>query len=279
MTSVLSTSMLLWGMLTLGVAAHAQVPDALAELERDAARLEEELAALEPEDPSTARFRERTTELREELVYLKVKARRHREQGNAGSGLDEAELLGVRRRLDELRTDLDRAFGRQTELEVPAGTAIQVSLDDPLSSATARIEDRVSTRVVQDVRIEGRVAIPAGTQLRGIVRDVESARRPSKSGRLELSFDALFVDGQRYDLLARVTQVDQGGSDTAKKAGIGAVVGAVVGGLLGGKDGAIAGVLIGGGGAVAGTKGEDVELPAGSVLTIRLERAVVLPSR
>jgi len=251
---------------------------ALQDLERDVARLEAEVDALEPGDPSTGRFRERAEELREEVIYLRVKARHHRESGGLGDGLDESELLGVRRRLDDVRADLDRAFGRRAELEVPAGTAIQVSLDDPVSSRTARVEDRVSTRVVQDVRIEGRVAVPAGTQVRGIVRAVEPAQRPSRSGRLELSFDALYLDGERYDVVARVAEIREG-SGAAKKAGIGAVVGAVVGGLLGGKDGAIAGVLIGGGGAVAGTKGEDVDLPAGSVVTLRLERALVLPAR
>jgi hypothetical protein len=276
---VLSVSMLLSGLLVLGATLHAQAAAvALEDLGRDVARLEEEIDALEPGDPSTARFRERTGELREELIYLKVKARHHREGGGLGDGLAESELLGVRRRLDDVRADLDRAFGRRAELAVPAGTAIQVSLDDPVSSRTARIEDRVSSRVVQDVRVEGRVAIPAGTQVRGIVRAVEAAKRPSRSGRLELSFDALYVDGERYDVAARVSEIREG-SGAAKKAGIGAVVGAVVGGLLGGKDGAIAGVLIGGGGAVAGTKGEDVDLPAGSVVTLRLERAVVFPER
>lgn len=275
----LSATALLAGVLVFGATALARAAsEAVTLLEQDVARLEEEIEALEPGDPSTERFRERARELREEIIYLKVKARRHREGGGVGDGLSGSDLLGVRRRLDDLRSDLDRAFGRRAEFLVPAGTAIQVSLDDPVSSRTARFEDRVSTRVVHDVRVEGSVAIPAGTQVRGMVRDVEAARRPSKAGRIELSFDALYLDAERYQIAARVAEIQEG-SGAAKKAGIGAAVGAVVGGLLGGKDGAIAGVLIGGGGAVAGSKGEDVELPAGSVVTIRLERALELPAR
>lgn len=260
----------------LGVAssAHAST-DPIAELEQDVARLEEELDTLEPGDPAAERFRERSEELREEVIYLKVKAR-HRQRDGAVSSSDDAELREVRRRLADLRADVDRAFGRSTALEVPAGTAIQVSLDDPVSSQTARVEDVVSCRVVRDVFVGERVAIPEGTGIRGVVRDVEPARRPSKAGRLEIEFDALFLDGERHALVARIAELEEG-SGAAKKAGIGAAVGAVVGGILGGKDGAIAGVLIGGGGAVAGTSGEDVELPAGSVLTIRLERALELP--
>lgn len=265
------------GLLALGGAALAQSgEDSLAELKQDVSRLEEELDALEPGDPSTDRFRERATELREEVIYLEVKARHHRRDGGTGSGVDESELREVRRGLADLRADLDRAFGRSPGLEVPTGTAIQVALDDPVSSRTARVEDLVSSRVLHDVVVADRVAIPEGTPVRGIVRGVEPARRPSKAGRLELEFDALYMDGERHDIAARIAELQEG-SGAARKAGIGAVVGAVVGGLLGGKDGAIAGVLIGGGGAVAGTRGEDVELPAGAILTIRLERALELP--
>ncbi|MCG6922678.1 MAG: hypothetical protein LJF15_16560 [Acidobacteria bacterium] len=53
-------------------------------------------------------------------------------------------------------------------------------------------------------------------------------------------------------------------------------MGGVLGGILGGKKGAIAGILVGGGGAVAATKGDDVELPAGTVLTVRLERPLII---
>jgi hypothetical protein len=35
-------------------------------------------------------------------------------------------------------------------------------------------------------------------------------------------------------------------------------------------------VLVGGGGAIAASKGEDVELPEGSVLTLRLERPLTV---
>jgi hypothetical protein len=48
-------------------------------------------------------------------------------------------------------------------------------------------------------------------------------------------------------------------------------VGAILGGILGGVRGALTGVLIGGGGVVAATEGKDVELPAGSVLRMRLD--------
>jgi hypothetical protein len=53
----------------------------------------------------------------------------------------------------------------------------------------------------------------------------------------------------------------------------------VLGGILGGKKGALLGVIIGGGGAVVASKGEDVELPEGTVVVMRLERELVVPRR
>jgi hypothetical protein len=50
----------------------------------------------------------------------------------------------------------------------------------------------------------------------------------------------------------------------------------VLGAILGGTKGALAGILIGGGGVTAATDGKDVELPAGTVLRVRLDTALVV---
>jgi hypothetical protein len=53
-------------------------------------------------------------------------------------------------------------------------------------------------------------------------------------------------------------------------------VGAIIGGILGGAKGAIAGILIGGGGVLVATEGKDVHLPEGTVLRVRFDNAVPL---
>jgi len=52
---------------------------------------------------------------------------------------------------------------------------------------------------------------------------------------------------------------------------VGAGAGAILGGILGGVKGAVLGAVIGAGGAIAATDGKDVELPAGSIIRIRLD--------
>jgi hypothetical protein len=70
-----------------------------------------------------------------------------------------------------------------------------------------------------------------------------------------------------------VTQVLESDGIRGEKGrvGAGAGIGAVIGGLLGGFKGAVAGILVGGGGAIAATEGKDVSVPAGTILRVRLD--------
>jgi hypothetical protein len=250
--------------------------DDLQRLQDELANLDGQLEGLEPGDPKTDEFRRRAEQIREEAIYLKVKAEHHQRDGGSGTGLTHEEVAKLQRMVDELRDDIDQAFGGgEQELRLEEGTSIQVRLAHALSSRTARREDPVEATVAEPVHGGGEIALPAGTQVRGVVRDVERAQRPSKAGRIEIEFDSVFLDHTRIDMRGRVAEIKES-TGRAEKAGIGAVVGGVLGGLLGGKGGAIAGILIGGGGAVVATEGEDVELPAGTVLTVRLDRPLVI---
>jgi hypothetical protein len=256
-------------------------PRDLQRLQDDLANLDGELAALPARDAQADDLRERAEELREEVIYLKVKMRRSRAQDPSSTGVTYDEVAELRREAAELRRDIARlAVGDERELRVPAGTEIVARLEEPLSSRTARREDRFEAIVLQPVTVSGVVAVPAGSRVRGIVRDAQPAERPSRGGRLELEFNVLYIDRDRLDIHGRVVSLDERpGEDRAKKAGLGAVLGGVVGSILGGKEGAIVGVIVGGGGAVVATKGQDIELPAGAVIVVSLDREVVVPRR
>lgn len=256
-------------------------PRDLERLQEDLANLDDELQGLEPQDEKADSFRLRADEVREDVTYLKVKMRRQQQQGAPGTGVLYDEVADVRRSIANLREDMESAFGLTGEARLSEGTQIFVRLDEPVSSKTARREDRIEASVFRPVRTGATLAIPAGTRIRGIVRDAAPAERPSKGGRLELEFDSLYLGPDRIDIQGQVAAIqdDGHGSETAGKAGIGAVLGGVLGGILGGGKGAIVGVLAGGTGAVVGTKGDDVELPAGSILTVRLERPITITGR
>jgi len=161
---------------------------------------------------------------------------------------------------------------------IPVGQEIDVRLATRLSSDTAAVEQRFETTTVVDLMQNGRVLLPAGTVVRGVVSDVDKAGRIDRDGALTLSFDQMHVSGRDRDIRASATHVfeSRGIRDEGVKAGIGAGVGGVVGGILGGLQGAVLGAVIGAGGAIVATDGKDITLPAGSIIRIRMDSPVRL---
>ncbi|MET0553667.1 MAG: hypothetical protein ABW221_11560 [Vicinamibacteria bacterium] len=248
-------------------------------LQTDIERLDDSLTQLSDSNPRAGEFRRREGELRDRLTTLQTQVRRHRQNNREGLGASQAEVEDVRQEVIALRGEVDRTLDRDGSattgsVTVPDGTEFAVRLEQPVSSATARREDRVEATVAESVRVDGRIVIPAGATVRGIVTNAEPARRPSNGGRLELSFDQVeMANGRRADIRSRVVSIEEEGV-SKKRAGIGAGLGGILGGILGGKQGALIGVLVGGGGAVVGSKGGDVELPAGTILNVRLDQFI-----
>jgi outer membrane lipoprotein SlyB len=82
------------------------------------------------------------------------------------------------------------------------------------------------------------------------------------------------------DNRGRVTALeDRTDEERKRKAGLGAVLGGVLGSVLGGRKGTLVGIIVGAGGAVVASKGEDIDLPEGSTLVMSLDRDVVVPRR
>jgi hypothetical protein len=157
---------------------------------------------------------------------------------------------------------------------IPAGQELDVRLGTTLNSGTAKVEQRFEATTVADLTQNGNVLIPAGSTVRGVVSAVDPADRLHRAGSITLSFDEITVRGRNYPIRAMATNVFQSGGirEEGGTAGIGAGAGAVVGGIIGGVKGAILGAVIGAGGAIAATEGKDVELPAGSIIRIRLDQ-------
>ena len=165
------------------------------------------------------------------------------------------------------------AVNNQTPGTIPVGQELDVRLTRPLSSGTATVEQRFETTTAVDITQNGRVIVPAGSVVRGVVSSVERADRLNRAGKLTLAFDQMVVNGREVSIRATATQVFESGGlkEEGKTAGVGAGVGGIVGGLLGGLKGAIVGAVIGAGGAIAATEGKDIELPPGTIIRIRMD--------
>ena len=231
---------------------------------------------------------------RDEVIYLKVKLRRNEPiaRSEYSEVRDRIENIRSRARGDSTggytppagsasepaRSEASRTpstAGRsQNADDIPVGTEFDVRLQNSLSSATAKVEDRFEATTMVDLRDErGRVLVPAGSTMRGIVSSVNKAGRIERRGSLTVAFDRVTINGRSYPMRATVTQAlqSEGIAGEKEKIGIGAGAGAILGAILGGAKGALAGILIGAGGTVAATEGKDVELPAGTVLRVRLD--------
>ena len=160
--------------------------------------------------------------------------------------------------------------------EIPVGQELDVRLLSTLSSETSTVEQRFEATTVVDLLQNGRVIVPAGSVVRGVISGVKKAGRIDRTGSLTLSFDRIIVYGRESPIRGTATNVFESGGirEEVGTAGIGAGAGAVIGGLLGGVKGAILGAVIGAGGAIAATDGKDITLPAGSIIRIRLDSPV-----
>jgi len=163
--------------------------------------------------------------------------------------------------------------------EIPVGTEFDVRLQNPLSSKTNEVEDRFEATTLIDLKDDrGRVLVPAGSTMRGVVSSVKRASRLERTGSMTVAFDRVTINGRSYPMRATVTQAleSEGIKGEAEKIGIGAGAGAILGAIIGGAKGALAGILIGGGGTIAATEGKDVELPVGTILRVRVDAPLSL---
>jgi hypothetical protein len=165
------------------------------------------------------------------------------------------------------------------EMEVPAGTALEITLETPVSSATSKVEDAVRGHVSKAVAVGGMTTIPAGSAVSGTVVEANPSGKVKGLASVALRFNRVVVANTPYTIrttrIAREAQSTKG--EDAKKVGIGAGAGAVIGAIAGGKKGAAIGTAVGAGagtGAVLATKGNEVSLGSGATVRTTIEEPV-----
>jgi hypothetical protein len=270
---------------TVTAADIQRLQDDVSDLDRQISRLR---GAVDAEQ--VAQLQGELDDLRDDVVYLRVKQRRE-------GTVSRDEYTEVRDLLEKLRGRVasDRSgsatssagssstgrtddetgstTGSRGSGVIAVGQEIDARLQDTLSSDRNQVEDRFTATTMVDLEIDRRAVIPAGSELRGVVSSVNPAGRIERKGSLTVTFDQITIDGRTYPMRGTVTQAleSEGVRGEVGKIGAGAGVGAIIGGILGGVKGALAGILIGGGGVIAATEGKDVELPAGTILRVRLD--------
>jgi Ca-activated chloride channel homolog len=188
-------------------------------------------------------------------------------------------------------TAQDSGSSAPSMLIIKAGTKLMLDLDTPMNSSSARIDDIVWFTLRDAVKVDGRVAIPRGTPVRGSVIVVKPPVVNGKNQRTELQIqlEEIPLDtGGSYGIAAKPLKVQgekNSGSVNTQATISSAMQGALLGTMIarsgrGAGIGAAAAALatvIGskiqsGGGSTA-----DVDLPSGSIFEAKLEHNLNIP--
>jgi type IV secretory pathway VirB10-like protein len=165
---------------------------------------------------------------------------------------------------------------------LPGGTPFDVEFTKALASNTSTVGESFRARVVADVSVYGQVVIPAGSEVLGEVTDAQGVRGIGARAKLGLKFtDLVLPSGSTVPIHASLLQegTSKAGKDAATIGGAtagGALLGRILSSARGGR-GTIIGALIGAatGTAIASrTAGQEVVIPEGSVISLRLDGSV-----
>lgn len=152
------------------------------------------------------------------------------------------------------------------KLTVPAGTNVVLRFDQALSSKTATVGQTVPLSVKNDVVVDGRKVIDAGTKVTGIVSKVDQRKRFGINAKLRIALDPVkSVYGGFIPIQPRTKGTAVGGKKSSEAAA------ATVGGaILAGPVGLVGGLFI---------HGKPVTIKPGDVLVSEVAKDTVLTLR
>jgi hypothetical protein len=164
-------------------------------------------------------------------------------------------------------------------IDLPAGTRLNVRLDQELGTKISQPGESFTATVADDVKVNGQTVIARGSRADGTVIDAKALGKIKGAAYLSIRLVRVHTNWGSYPVeTSTIEQSEKGkGKRTAEFAGGGAGLGAMVGALAGGGKGAAIGAIAGGGAGTAGgafTGNKQIVLPAESLLTFRLESPV-----
>lgn len=163
------------------------------------------------------------------------------------------------------------------DVTIPAGTRLPIVLDTAVGSDISRAEQPVNAHLSRAIVINGHAVLPQGSRVSGVVTDATRSAKVKGLAHVAVRFDTLVPAGEDQRYRIRTAAVGRTAPATKKKdaleIGAPAAGGAIIGGIIGGKKGAAIGTAAGGGAGTAvvmSTRGKEVRMGKGTVLTLRL---------
>lgn len=174
------------------------------------------------------------------------------------------------------------AMPRPQIATVPSGTNLKVRLESTVDTAVNKSGDTFRAVVDEDVYVDGRVAIPRGSEVSGKLLKVVQSGRVEGRAELAMELNEVQVGGTSYAIATKTFSVmaESTKKEDAVKIGVGSGIGAAIGAIAGGGKGAAIGAAIGGGAgtaAVVGTRGKEIQYAPEQKLTFALSEDVRIP--
>lgn len=167
---------------------------------------------------------------------------------------------------------------------IPEGTSMAVRTNEGITSRQAG--QTFSAQVAQDIEDQtGKTLVPKGSPAELTITEVGSGGAVGTKS-IALALRSVTINGKRFNVQT-ADEVQRGGEGlganrrTATMVGGGAVLGTLLGAVIGGGGGAAAGAAVGAAGGAAAqvlTRGDEVRVPAETVLTFRLDQPLRLTS-
>lgn len=156
---------------------------------------------------------------------------------------------------------------------VPAGTRIQVRMDDGVDTSKDSTGKKFTGKLESALSANGVAVAPPGSVVHGQVARAEQAGRVAGQSTLSLVLTDILVNSQAIPLTTQpVTVSGQAeGRQTARRG----AAGALIGGIADGGEGAAKGAAVGAGTAAV-RKGQAVVVPPGSLLEFNLSQPLTL---
>jgi len=178
---------------------------------------------------------------------------------------------------DKAHKDAPSNVPEYREITIPSGTSLPLELKTAVASDTSKVEDPVRAALRSPITVDGVQVLPAGTDVLGHVTAAERSGKVQGRASVAFRFSTIDLPGEGGREPISTATISHVAAATKKKdatkIGIGAGAGAAIGAIVGGGSGAAKGAAIGGAagtGAVLATRGDEVRLGPGAIVTAKL---------
>ena len=162
---------------------------------------------------------------------------------------------------------------------VPAGTRLLIRMNQTVDSNRSRPGTIFTASLQTNLTIGQDVIAPAGTRVHGRLAEASGGGRVAGRSNLQLELTDIIINGTAFPIISSDYSVQgaQALGGTARRTALGAGLGTAIG-AIGGNAGRGAAIgALGGGTASVLTRGEQVHIPAETILEFRLQQPASLP--